>query len=145
MCEDGYITHIDGAGYTTETGYDSLFYYENEQDKGNLDKSNFRLRAERNLYLHIRVKNIQNGVEHIKQCSDEVRKIFIPGDNGCGNRANCEEKFRNGKGTMFGGGQEYVIDGVKYWKCGCHGGKFITLQPRSEDIADYIKLAELFN
>ena len=143
--ENGYITHIDGAGYTTETGYDSLYYYENEQDKGNLDKSNFRLRAERNLNLRIRVKNIQNGLEHIKQCSDELRRFFIPGDNGCGNRINCEEKFRKGKGTMFGGGQEYIIDGTKYWKCGCHGGKFITLQPRIEDIVDYIKLTKLCN
>ena len=143
--EIGYVTYLDGAGFTTATGYASLFYYENEQDKGNLDKSNFRLRAEQKLNLRIRVKNIQNGAEHIKQCSDEIRRIFIPGDNGCCNRANCEEKFRNGKGTGFGGGQEYVIDGVTCWKCGCHGGKFITLQPRSEDVADYIKLAELCN
>jgi hypothetical protein len=138
LCENGHITHIDGAGYTTETGYDSLFYYENEQDKGNLDKSNFRVRADKKLYLRIRVKNIQNGVEHIKQCSDELKSNFVPGDKGCVNRGNCVKQ-------KMGGGQAYVIDGVEYWKCGCAGGNFVTLQPRSEDIADYIKLVELFN
>ena len=143
--ECGYKTHLSGAGWTTKTGYDFLFYYEHDQDIGNNDKSNFRVNAEQKLYLRIRVKNIQNATEHIKQCSDEMRKIFIPGDKGCGNRSICEEKFRSGKGISFGGGQEYIIDGVKYWKCGCHGGKFITLQPRSEDIADYINLAKLCN
>jgi len=142
--EIGYTTHISGAGWTTDTGYDFLFYYENELDKGNADKSNFRINSDFKLYLRIRVKNIQKGVEHIKQCSDEIRKIFTHNDNGCSSRASCEEKFRNGKGTSFGGGQEYIIDGKKYWKC-CHEGKFITLQPRSEDITDYIKLAELCN
>jgi len=143
--EIGYKTHLSSAGWTTKTGYNFLFYYENEKDKGNNDKSNFRASAEQKLYLRIRVKNIQNGAEHIKQCAEEIRKIFIPGDNGCANRINCEEKFRKGKGTSFGGGQEYIIDSVKCWKCGCHEGKFITIQPQSDDIADYIKLAELCN
>jgi len=143
--ELGYKTHLSSAGWTTKTGYDFLFYYENKHDKGNNDKSNFRVSAEQKLYLRIRVKNIQNGAEHIKQCSDEIRKIFIPGDHGCANRIHCEEKFRKGKGISFGGGQAYMIDGAKYWKCGCHGGKFIIIQPQSEDIADYIKLAELCN
>jgi len=134
----GYITHLDGAGFTTKTGYDSLYYYETEQDRGKLDKSIFRLRAEQKLNLRIRIKNIQNGAEHIKQFSDEIRRIFIPGDIGCGNRPGCVKQG-------LGGGQEYVIDGITYWKCGCHGGKFITLQPRSEDIADYLKLGKLCN
>jgi hypothetical protein len=136
--EIGYITHLSSAGYTTKTGYDSLFYYKNEQDKGTLDKSDFRLRAEQKLNLRIRIKNVQNAVEHIKHCSDELREIFIPGDAGCGSRPGCTKQG-------LGGGQEYVLDGLTYWKCGCHGGKFITFQPRSEDVADYIKLAELCN
>jgi hypothetical protein len=77
--------HISGAGWTTDTGYDFLFYYENELDKGNADKSNFRINSDLKLWLRIRVKNIQKGVEHIKQCSDEIRKIFTHDDNGCSN------------------------------------------------------------
>ena len=136
--EFGYIKHIAGAGFTTATGYDSLLCYKNEQDKGNRDKSIIRLSAEQKLILRIRVKNIQNGAEHIKQCSDELRGFFMPGDEGCGSRPGCMKQG-------LGGGQEYVIDGITYWKCGCHGGKFITLQPRSEDVADYVRLAELCN
>lgn len=135
----------------------SLLYYENEKDKGKLDKSNIRIssilspelkgmklpcvsQTQASLYLRIRTKNIQNGVEHIKKCSDELKSIFLKDDKGCGNRESCEVKKH-----AFGGGQAYTIDGVKYWKCGCHTGNFITLHPRSEDIADYVELVNLFN
>ena len=136
--EIGHVAYLDSAGYTTKTGYDSLYYYETEQDRGKLDNSIFRVRAEQKLFLRIRIKNLQNSAEHIKQCSNELRANFIPGDIGCGNRPGCVKQG-------LGGGQEYIVDGVTYWKCGCHGGKFITIQPRSEDVADYIKLAELCN
>lgn len=141
----GYVTTQDegtdivNGGSTSGTGHFSLFYYKNEKDKGKFDKTIFRVSsAKEKLYLRIRTKSIQNGADHIKQCSDEVRKIFIPGDKGCGNRPGCE-------GGRLGGGQTYVIDGVSYWKCGCSTGKSVLLQPRSDDIADYIKLEELCN
>jgi len=131
-------TDIINGGCSSGTGYYSLFYYTSEKDKGKLDKNNFRVSAARTkLYLRIRTRNIQKGVDHIKQCSDEVRRVFIPGDTGCGNRPGCAE------GHGLGGGQAYVIDGVSYWKCGCVTGKSILLQPRNEDIADYIKLTEV--
>jgi hypothetical protein len=151
----GLIPYVDTTEDNAAFNY-SLLYYENEKDKDKLEKSNFRVSAniclnklegmrlpcvsstQMKLHLRIRVKNIQNGVEHIKKCSDELKGIFMPGDKGCGNRGNCTKQ-------KLGGGQAYVIDGVEYWKCGCHTGKFITLQPRCEDIDDYLILAELFN
>lgn len=145
LCEAGYAatqdegTDIINGGSSGGSGNYSLFYCKNGKDNGKLDKTNFKVSSARTkLYLRIRTGKIQNGVEHIKQCSDEIRKIFIPGDKGCGNRPGCE-------GERLGGGQTYVIDGVSYWKCGCSTGKSILLQPRSEDIADYIRLAQLCN
>lgn len=143
--EIGYVTTQDegtdiiNGGSTGGSGNYSLFYYKCEKDKGKYDKTNFRVSSARmKLYLRIRTRNIQNGVDHIKNCSDEVLKIFIPGDKGCGDRPNCE-------GGRLGGGQTYIIDGLSYWKCGCSTGKSILLQPRSDDIEDYIKLAEFCN
>lgn len=151
----GLIPCVD-TGEDNSSSFYSLLYYKSEEDKGKFEKSNFRVSAnicqdklegmklpcvsstQAKLYLRIRTKNIQNGAEHIKKCSEQVQNLFIPGDKGCRDRGSCIA-------FKIGGGQAYVIDGIEYWKCGCHNGKFITLQPRSEDIADYIKLAELFN
>jgi len=133
-----------------------VLYYENEKYIGKLNKSNFMISSspvlekfermrmpcvsstQKKLFLRIRVKNIQNGAEFIKQCSDNLRSFFIPGDTGCGNRPNCE-------GEGLAGAQSYIIDGVNYWKCGCGIGKFIEFQPCVKDIEDYIKLGELCN
>lgn len=151
----GLVPYIDTSDDSAALNY-SLLYYENENDIGKYNKSNFKISsslfpnklegmklpcvgsAQKKLFFRFRSKNIQNGVEHIKKCSDELRGVFIPGDTGCGNRPDCE-------GGLFSGGQAYVIDGVEYWKCGCATGKFVALNPNSRDINDYMKLAELFN
>jgi hypothetical protein len=140
--EAGFISRID---HTTEY---SLVYFRNEKEKEKHDNNSVKINSNNmKLNMRIRTRNIQNGVEHIKQCSCEVKGFFIPGDKGCEGHAECEEKFYNGKGSILSGGQGYIIDGVKYWKCGIcmgsGGGKFITLQPKIEEIPDYVKLAEL--
>ena len=83
------------------------------------------------LLIGFRIKKIQNCVEYIKNSSEKIKDIFIPGDTGCRHRSVCPH------------GQAYTIDGKEYWKCGgcCKG--MITLKPRSEDITGYIKLVEL--
>ena len=136
----GYVICVEGTGKTSGEGNYSIDYFGSEKDIGKLDKTKFRVSSRKmELYLCIRARNIQNGAEHIKQCSDVLRDFFIPGDVGCRQREGCENSKVHG--------QAYTIDDVKYWKCGCMTGKFniIMLQPRSEDIPDYLKLSELCN
>jgi len=128
---EGLLPDVNAAGEPSGEDSYALHYYVREKDIGNRSKSNYKLSSRgTKLHFSLRVRNIQSCAEHIVNCSNELKGVFIPGDKGCANRSECTH------------GQAYTIEGVEYWKCGC-GGSMLTFQPRSEDIDDYLVLVKL--
>ncbi len=84
------------------------------------------------LVLYLRIRNVSKCLDYLKECPDSVKQIFLWSDAGCSNRLN---------GTCIHG-QEYVIDGNTYWRCGCWNASFY-FNPIIKDILHYIKLVEL--
>lgn len=129
--EAGLMPDVDNRAEVGGDDSYAVFYYTSKKDFSKREKSYYKLTSNRTkLYFSFRIKNIQNCAEHIKECSYELRSVFIPGDMGCSNRSICRH------------GQTYTIDGKEYWKCGCCN-KLITFKPRGEDVTDYIKLVNL--
>lgn len=124
----GYFAHL--RGWNEGPGY---AYY----DKERIMKSKgpylyWLLSWKTHLILYLRIRNVSKCLEYIKQCPDSMRQIFLHGDSGCENRVKGTCKF----------GQEYTIDGITYWKCGCCNAPFY-FHPIKEDIPHYIRLVEL--
>jgi len=133
--DEGLTPNVDNCGEPSgEDGY-AVYYYAGEKDVGNRSKSNVKLASRRcKLYLLLRIRDIQSCAEHVGNCSEDLRRVFREGDQGCSRR--LEGACR--------AGQAYTFEGKDNWKCGCGGMQF-TFQPRAEDIADYVRLIALGN
>lgn len=84
------------------------------------------------LLLYLRIRNVEKCLEYLQGCPDSVKQIFLKSDEGCANRHNGSCKS----------GVRYRMDGTNYWRCGCCNAAFY-FEPRTEDIAHYIRLVEL--
>ncbi|BDF47830.1 hypothetical protein [Eisenbergiella sp.] len=131
MQEKGLLSEIDNRGEMPGEDNYAVFYYFREKDKGNRSKAGYKLSSQRTkLQLGLRIKCIQNCAGYIENSPDEIKSIFIPGDTGCDNRAQCTR------------GQAYILDGREYWHCACSGGLF-TMRPEIRYLSDYINLVEI--
>ncbi|WP_313563477.1 hypothetical protein [Ruminiclostridium cellobioparum] len=126
--EKGYFTQPkawnEGPGYA---------YYDKESVmKANGPYHYWMLSWKTKLVLYLRIRNASKCLEYLKHCPDTVKQIFLRGDSGCKKRLD---------GTCQSG-QEYTIDGITYWRCGCCNAPFY-FSPIKHDIPHYIKLVEI--
>lgn len=84
------------------------------------------------LYLELRIRNAQNCLEYVSECSEGIAEMFRYSDSGCQNRRN---------GTCKSG-VKYIFEQEEKWHCGCCGAPF-KIHPVTEDIPHYLKLMEL--
>jgi hypothetical protein len=83
------------------------------------------------LKLYLRIRNVDNCLEYLKECPESVRDMFLSSDPGCSNR--------HGKVCK---GFYYVLDGKEYWRCACCSPAFQTA-PVTKDIPYYLNLIKL--
>ena len=85
------------------------------------------------MVLQLRIRNVSNCLDYLKNCPASVKQIFTDkSDNGCAKR---NDNFCNYAVV-------YQMDKKNYWRCGCCGTAF-QVKPKIEDIPHYIKLIEL--
>ena len=86
------------------------------------------------LEIGLRIRNVYNCMEYLKDCPDSVKRIFTEhNDDGCQRRRDnaCIH------------GVSYEMNGQTYWRCACCDPAFRFRQPKIEDIPHYIKLVEI--
>ena len=84
------------------------------------------------LYLELRIRNAQNCLTYLGECTERIVEMFRHSDAGCQNRANgtCKSSVK------------YRFEQEEKWHCGCCGAPF-RIEPVMEDIPHYLKLMEL--
>ena len=109
-----------------------LCYYDKESTMRKKGPYVFKIMSWKSkLKLYLRIRNVDNCLEFLKECPDSVREMFLYNDTGCSNQ--------HGKVCK---GISYVLDGKEYWHCGCCSPAFQTA-PLAKDIPYYWKLVEL--
>lgn len=126
---------IMSKGFFAVLNGDQMRYYHTESNAKNNASSCFRIvasdidRTDPQLRFMFRIKNMDQCLNYIENCPQQIQDVFSKGDAGCGKQC---------------GRLSYQFKGKQIYKCGCCAPNF-TCNPTVEDIPYYLECFELGN